>query len=162
MSVPRQTHRSSDGPPSSGRRAGRPAPAMVQYAALPYRTDGGTLEVMLVTSRETKRWIIPKGWPEKKVKPHELAAREAYEEAGLVGHADPDAVGTFRYDKRLKSGRSVWCEVQVFMMEVERELDEWPEKGQRERRWMAPAQAALLVQEPGLVELLLHLAAPQH
>lgn len=111
--------------------------------------------MLLITSRESGRWIIPKGWPERKVKPRDLAAREAYEEAGILGRVGHDPVGTYRYEKRLKSGKATTCEVQVFPFEVERELDEWPEKGQRERRWVTPDQAAQLVTEGGLAELLL-------
>ena len=133
-----------------------------QYAALPYTVREGQAEVMLITSRDTRRWIIPKGWPEKKVAPADLAAREAYEEAGLVGRTTQQPCGRYRYEKRLKSGKSATCDVDVYLLQVERELDDWPEKGQRERRWMTPAQAALLVSEAGLIELLLDLANPIH
>lgn len=131
-----------------------------QYAALPFVVRGGRPEVMLITSRETGRWIIPKGWPAKKLAPSDLAAREAYEEAGLVGRTNDRPCGSYRYEKRLKSGKCATCDVDVFLMEVERELPDWPEKGERERRWMSPAQAAMLVTEAGLIELLLTLAKP--
>src|SRR5690606_26639954 len=118
-----------------------------QYAALPFRmTDDGLL-VLLITSRETRRWVIPKGWPEKGLLPHELAAREAYEEAGIVGRVAESPVGSFHYDKQLSVKKAVPCVVDVYPLEVEKLLDEWPEKGQRERRWMSPAQAAMLVGE---------------
>ena len=136
-------------------------PARRQYAALPYVVREGQPEVMLITSRETGRWIIPKGWPEKALTPAELAAREAYEEAGLLGRPQRHPYGSYRYEKRLKSGKVATCDVDVFLLQVERELDEWPEKSQRERRWMSPGQAAMLVSEAGLVELLLELAAPE-
>ncbi|WP_207480383.1 NUDIX hydrolase [Arenibaculum pallidiluteum] len=131
-----------------------------QYAAVPYRLEGNRVQVMLVTSRETRRWVIPKGWPESGLEPHELAAREAYEEAGLVGRPSPTPFGYFEYDKRLDSGREVPCRVEAYLLEVERELDDWPERGQRERRWMSPGQAAMLVEEGGLVSMLLRLAQP--
>lgn len=131
-----------------------------QYAALPFTTRDGQPLVMLITSRETRRWIIPKGWPEKRTAPHALAAREAYEEAGLVGRVGERPFATFWYEKRLKSGRTTTCVVETYLFEVERELDEWPEKGQRERRWMTPAEAAGLVTESGLTEILLSL--PDH
>jgi 8-oxo-dGTP pyrophosphatase MutT (NUDIX family) len=132
-----------------------------QYAALPLaQGEDGQLLVVLVTSRETQRWIIPKGWPEKGLEPHALAAKEAYEEAGLVGEIGREPIGTYRYPKRLRGRKTVTCEVEVFPLEIERQLKGWPEKGQREVRWCTPAEAALLVQEGGLVTLLLALAAP--
>jgi 8-oxo-dGTP pyrophosphatase MutT (NUDIX family) len=96
------------------------APAKrVQYAALPYRQSGGPLmEVLLITSRDTGRWIIPKGWPLKGKAPHKAAAREAREEAGLVGKIHRRPIGSFSYEKRLKGGKIVVCEVQVFGLKV--------------------------------------------
>ena len=114
---------------------------------------------MLITSRETRRWVIPKGNPEKGLKPHALAAKEAYEEAGLVGEVGTRPVGSYRYAKRLGARKCVPCEVDVFPLAVERQLDDWPERGQRETRWFTPDEAALLVEEGGLVELLLSLAS---
>ena len=87
----------------------------VQYAALPFRrkTNSRT-QVMLVTSRETGRWIIPKGWPKKRKAPHASAALEALEEAGVVGEVGRDPIGSYSYKKRLKSGTVVACDVHVF------------------------------------------------
>jgi 8-oxo-dGTP pyrophosphatase MutT (NUDIX family) len=129
-----------------------------QLAALPVAVRDGRTQVLLVTSRETRRWVIPKGWPKKKVGDPAQAAREAYEEAGIEGRVDPQPVGSYRYEKRLTSGRTVLCRVEVYLLAVERELDHWPERDQRERRWMSPAEAAGLVAEAGLAELLLSLA----
>ena len=110
----------------------------VQYAALPYRLNGKTrTEVMLVTSRETRRWIIPKGWPHKGKAPHDSAAREAFEEAGVVGAVGKRAVGSFPYQKRLKNGGVTVCEVHVFPLRVRRQSKEWPEKEQREIKWLS-------------------------
>jgi 8-oxo-dGTP pyrophosphatase MutT (NUDIX family) len=116
---------------------------------------------MLVTSRETRRWVIPKGNPEKGLAPHALAAKEAYEEAGLVGELAPEPVGRYRYLKRLRGEKSVPIEVKVFPFAAEQQLADWPERGQRETRWFPPAEAAMLVGEGGLVELLLQLAAEE-
>src|SRR5689334_3098238 len=142
-----------------GRAEAKPKPRR-QYAAFPLATgdDGQTL-VMLVTSRETRRWVIPKGNPEKGLAPHELAAKEAYEEAGLVGEVGREPVGRYRYLKRLRGEKTMPCEVEVFPLAVGRQLDDWPGKGRRETRWFTPAEAATLVGEGGLVTLLLHLAA---
>lgn len=135
---------------------------LVQYAALPYRmTEDGQPLIMLITSRETKRWIIPKGRPEKKLQPYEVAAREAFEEAGLVGKIAKKPSLAFRSEKRLKTGEMRDAVVEVYLLEVERELDDWQEKHQRERRWMSPSEAALLVDEPGLVQVFLKIAAPR-
>ena len=113
---------------------------------------------MLITSRETCRWVIPKGNPERGLEPHALAAKEAYEEAGLVGRIGSEPVGRYRYAKRRSAKEAVPVEVEVFPLLVEGQLGDWPEKGQRETRWFTPAEAALLVQEGGLAELLLSLA----
>jgi 8-oxo-dGTP pyrophosphatase MutT (NUDIX family) len=123
--------------------------------------DDGQRMVMLITSRETRRWIIPKGWAEKKIEPHALAAKEAFEEAGLQGEIGRQPIGRYRYVKQLrgkKAPKAVSCEVLVFPLAVKRQLPDWPEKGQRETRWCTPAEAAMLVEEGGLVTLLLTLA----
>jgi 8-oxo-dGTP pyrophosphatase MutT (NUDIX family) len=126
-----------------------------QFAALPWRVgESGTREVLLLTSRETGRWVIPKGWPMKGEKPHEVARREAYEEAGLVGHVPGKRpLGSFQYEKTLNH-RSVLCEVKVFALQIERQLDEWPEKAQRETKWFDARDAASLVDEAGLGEII--------
>jgi len=130
-----------------------------QYAALPYRRDkAGALEVFLVTSRETKRWVIPKGWPIRGLKPHDSAAREAYEEAGLEGDARKRSIGRYMYDKRVDQGH-VACEVDVFPLAVKRQRKRWPEKGQREGRWFDLSEAAEAVQEPELAALIRDLPA---
>ncbi|MFC7739126.1 NUDIX hydrolase [Roseomonas sp. GCM10028921] len=125
-----------------------------QYGALPIAEIEGELKVLLVTSRETHRWIIPKGWAEEDLSPGGLAAKEAYEEAGAVGEVTPEPIGCYSYSKRLKDGSSLTCEVQVFRMTVAHLLQEWPERSQRERRWFTLGQAAEQVAEAGLIELL--------
>ena len=128
----------------------------VQYAALPYRKGPDGLEVMLITSRETRRWVIPKGWPMKGLKPFAAARREALEEAGLVGRIVKSAAGTYEYEKRLRTGSTVTCKVHVFPLRVEKQRERWPEMGQREVRWFTPEGAAGAVAEPGLAEIILH------
>jgi 8-oxo-dGTP pyrophosphatase MutT (NUDIX family) len=127
----------------------------VQYAALPYRRHGNSgTEVMLVTSRGTGRWIIPKGWPMKRRAPHATAAREALEEAGVIGQVGTHSIGSYSYEKRLKRGDVVTCEVHVFPLEVKRQQKTWPEKGKREVQWLTSAEAAETVQEPALSEMI--------
>lgn len=126
-----------------------------QYAALPWRRrPDGALEVLLITSRETRRWVIPKGWPIKLMKPGVTAAQEAFEEAGVLGQLARKSLGTFRYDKHLKSGRLQHVRVRVFALEVREERAAWPELGQRSRHWTTPAEAAGMVDEPELRALL--------
>lgn len=125
-----------------------------QYAALPWRRTNEGIEVLLITSRETKRWVIPKGWPIKKLKPSASAAQEALEEAGVVGETRGRAIGAYHYDKRLRSGRTQHVRVFVFALEVAELKAEWREMGQRERRWTTPAFAAELVEEKELKTLL--------
>jgi 8-oxo-dGTP pyrophosphatase MutT (NUDIX family) len=130
-------------------------PPVIQYACLPFRERGdGSIEVMLITSRGTRRWVIPKGWPMKGRKPHASAAREALEEAGLVGEVGKVPIGSYRYGKRLKSGEVVPCQVEVFPLEVKSQRKRWPEKGQRSLRWFDPAEAAAAVEEPELKGIL--------
>jgi len=115
----------------------------VQYAALPYRSRGRSrTEVMLVTSRGTRRWIIPKGWPQKGRAPHRSAAREAFEEAGVVGAVDSSPLGSFAYRKRLKNGGVVVCEVKVYPLKVSRQSKRWPEHRERKIRWLSAKKAA--------------------
>jgi 8-oxo-dGTP pyrophosphatase MutT (NUDIX family) len=126
-----------------------------QFAALPWRRNGdGQVEVLLITSRETRRWVIPKGWPIKGKSSAKSAAREAFEEAGVQGKVEKAPVGTYAYDKRLKNGRLQRVRVTVFALEVERELDAFPEAAQREKTWTSPAEAARAVEEPELMVLL--------
>lgn len=125
-----------------------------QYAALPFRTTKTGSEVLLVTSRDSGRWIIPKGWPKKTMTPYRLALLEAYEEAGVRGKIGRDPIGEYAYVKRFDDRKDVLCRVGVYPLQVKEELKSWPEKKERERRWVSPAEAAELVEEPDLSELL--------
>ncbi len=124
-----------------------------QVAALPVRRNNGRTEVLLVTSRDTGRWIIPKGWQEKGLKGHECAAREAKEEAGVKGKIDPQAIGHFSYIKTERSDRGA-VDVTVFLLSVQKEYKRWREYGQRERAWFAVDAAAENVQEPELSSII--------
>jgi 8-oxo-dGTP pyrophosphatase MutT (NUDIX family) len=128
----------------------------VQFAALPFQYGGdGRPRVMLLTSRETRRWVIPKGWPMPGRKPSEVAAQEALGEAGLVGRiVGKRPIGSYHYEKQLSPQNGVLCEVMVFLFLVERQLDSWPEKAQRETRWFDPLDACASVDEGGLAEIL--------
>lgn len=132
-----------------------------QVAALPYRTSAqGHVEVMLITSRDTKRWVIPKGNLVKGLKPHEAAAEEAFEEAGLSGIGCPAALGTFYYEKGLSNGGVRPTDVHVFPLAVTRQADSWPELGERECRWFSLADAAEAVNEPELKIMIAQFSMP--
>ncbi|MCJ2132957.1 NUDIX hydrolase [Methylobacterium sp. J-026] len=136
------------------------AKPLKQVAALPFRVGpDGQIEVLLITSRDTGRWIIPKGWPMSGRKAHRAAEREAFEEAGLIGQIAADPVGWYRYEKRLADGRALPCKVRVYPLRVEAQHARWPEQDQRTLRWFAPEDAARLVQEDELQQLLAGFAA---
>lgn len=128
-----------------------------QYAALPYRVDEeGKPEILLITSKERRRWVIPKGNPISSFLNYETAAREAFEEAGIEGGIAIDPIGSYRYMKR-RAGGDVPALVTVYPMLVNRQLRRWPERGQRELRWFAPEEAAEAVEEPELKVIILSL-----
>lgn len=129
-----------------------------QFAALPTRKiEGDEREVLLVTSRETRRWIIPKGWPMPGRTPAEVAEREAFEEAGIRGKVVRKPIGRYDYWKRLEDSLRL-VRVEVFRMKVSRLLKVWPEAGSRQRAWFPLDIAAELVEEPGLQAILRELA----
>ena len=125
-----------------------------QVAALPYRkTAAGEIEVLLITSRETGRFIIPKGWPMKRLGDPDAAAREAYEEAGVTGKVKRKPIGAYSYWKRLAREFELLT-VDVYLLEVREQREEWPEKGSRRLGWLKQKDAAALVDEPGLRTLI--------
>jgi 8-oxo-dGTP pyrophosphatase MutT (NUDIX family) len=134
---------------------------VTQVAALPYRVAAdGTVEVLLITSRRTHRWIVPKGWPA----PHGAAsaakdaAREAFEEAGVSGEIASEPLGTFHYIKQ-KGGADMPCRVSLFPLKVTRQHRSWPERSAREAKWLPVAEAAAMVGEPELRRLILKFGA---
>ena len=135
------------------RAMGAPEPVL-QAALLPWRKSARGVEIMLVTSRGTGRWILPKGWPEEGETLRDSAMREALEEAGVEGNAADTALGSYFYDKILSSGLRRRCEVRVFAMQVKEQRKNWPERGERDRKWYSPQDAAALVAEPDLAELI--------
>lgn len=129
-------------------------PDFIQAAALCLREGKAGKEVLLITTLTSHRWILPKGWPMEGRSLGEAALQEAWEEAGVVGKLHDEAIGQFTYRKLVKQGIPVGCTCQVFQVDVDHLADDWPEKGRRERRWVTPEEAAELVEEPDLAELL--------
>jgi 8-oxo-dGTP pyrophosphatase MutT (NUDIX family) len=116
-----------------------------QAGVIPVR-DG---RVCLVTSRNGKRWVVPKGCMEPGMTAGEAALQEAWEEAGLVGVLEPEPVGSYVYEKA-----GMTCHVIVFLMRVTAEAEDWPERASRERVWLLPAYAQRRIEDEGLRELL--------
>ena len=125
-----------------------------QVAALPWRLEDGQRRILMITSRETRRWVIPKGGRMVGKSDPEAAAQEALEEAGVKGDIKDHSIGVFRYAKGLKDGGQRLCVVSVYPLEVLIQLGAWPAAHQRERRWMTPAEAAEAVHEPDLAALI--------
>jgi 8-oxo-dGTP pyrophosphatase MutT (NUDIX family) len=125
-----------------------------QIAALPFFvTPNGDVDVCLVTSRGGGRWIIPKGNPIRGLAPHEVAAQEALEEAGLVGHVGKRCIGTFKFD-RSRNGRDTTCRVDVYALKVERQMQTWTEMHERSVLRCNVKTALSLVSVPNLATLI--------
>jgi 8-oxo-dGTP pyrophosphatase MutT (NUDIX family) len=124
-----------------------------QFGAIPWRQHGGKIEILLVTSRGTKRWILPKGWPMHGATPAEAAATEAYEEAGVTGKPSHTAAGFYSYHKVI-DGDDTPVVVAMFPLQVKKVLKNWPEKGQRKRKWVSRKKAAALLAEPELRQIV--------
>ncbi|MBD3765809.1 MAG: NUDIX hydrolase [Rhodobacterales bacterium] len=134
----------------------RPAQTLLrtQYGALCWRIKKGRVQVLMVTSRDTGRWVIPKGWPVTGLGPAESAAREAWEEAGVRGRTDAVCLGVYDYPKMLADGRALPCQVAVYPLQVDRLARKFPERKQRKRHWFTPEKAALRVDDPGMAAIL--------
>ncbi|NTA14330.1 NUDIX hydrolase [Agrobacterium tumefaciens] len=128
-----------------------------QYAAICFRrvpSRDGAIEVLLITSRDSGRWVIPKGWPMGRKKPHQVACAEAWEEAGVRGRVHKKAWGHYTYVKKLDDGKLVPAMVQVHLLDVQELETDYPEKNERRLSWFTPAAAASSVKEPGLRGLI--------
>lgn len=125
-----------------------------QVAALLWRRSGAGVEIMLVTSRETRRWVTPKGGRMPGKTDAEAAALEALEEAGVEGATTPEPLGTFRYLKVLKRRAPRWCVVSLYALQVQVQHDDWHERAERERIWLSRDEAVRRVDEPDLKALI--------
>jgi len=133
----------------SGKRGVR-----TQFGALCWRRRAGEVQVLLVTSRRSKRWIVPKGWPVDGATPAETASTEAWEESGVEGTVKPECLGIFSYYKGLGDDGEVPCVVAVFPIKVKNLKKNYPEARERSRRWFALEKAAKIVDEPELAAIL--------
>lgn len=133
-------------------------PLLKQVGALPLRkAPSNTIEVLLVSSRDTGRWVIPKGWPSKRMLDSAAAAREAKQEAGVVGKIAKKPVGNYRYRKIEKENVRL-IEVDVYLLWVKKEKKQWKEKAERNRVWFDAETASRKVREPNLRALISALA----
>jgi len=129
----------------------------LQVAALTYRIEHGHLQVLLVTSRRTRRWVLPKGWPMPGKTLPEAAMQEAYEEAGIKGHIHPDPVGCYFYQKNdmgKNKDKTGLFRVAVYALALSSQRADWPEREERSLEWLSPGAAAARVREPDLQKLL--------
>ncbi|POF27713.1 NUDIX hydrolase [Roseibium marinum] len=129
-------------------------PARLQIAALCFRPSDTEPEILLVSTRDTGRLILPKGWPEKDKPAHQTAVIEAYEEAGVVGKAHPRSMGSFRSFKGLSDGLKVRTKVLVFKIRFEKQLEDFPEIGQRRCIWLPLSEAVEAADEASLKRFL--------
>jgi 8-oxo-dGTP pyrophosphatase MutT (NUDIX family) len=127
-----------------------------QFAALCYRVRRGKVQVLLITSRGAKRWIVPKGWPMEGKTPAASAAREAWEEAGVTGKADENCLGVYSYAKSVGAMDDLPCVAMLYPVLVKSLAKKFPESGQRRRRWVSRKKAARLVEQPDLARLILN------
>ncbi|WP_227419160.1 NUDIX hydrolase [Roseitranquillus sediminis] len=124
-----------------------------QVAALCWRMRKDELQVLLISSRRRKRWIVPKGWPIEGCTPAQSAAIEALEEAGVEGRCSDVCLGIFSYIKQLDE-QDLPCVVPVFPLEVKRIHDDWPEKNERQRRWVSIRKALDLIDDAEMRPIL--------
>jgi 8-oxo-dGTP pyrophosphatase MutT (NUDIX family) len=142
-------------------QAGKAGGARVQYGALCWRLGGDGVEVLLITSRDTGRWVIPKGWPMPGLAPEDAAAQEAWEEAGVDGQISPLCIGRFGYQKCLSVSASVPCAVSVYGLKVANVAKSFPEAKERQRKWFPLSEAAGLVAEPDLARIIAGFTPPE-
>jgi 8-oxo-dGTP pyrophosphatase MutT (NUDIX family) len=137
-------------------------PKVMQVAALPWRHGEHGVEILLVTTRTSKRWLIPKGWTMEGKADHEAAAQEAFEEAGVLGRADIQPFAHYGYIKALQSGKQRHVNVAVYAMLVSETLPTWPEQQERERQWIGAQDALRIIGEPELLPIIADFVKAAH
>lgn len=125
-----------------------------QFAALVYRIHEGKVQFLLITTRRTKRWILPKGWAEDGLTPAQSAQKEAFEEAGVTGKIFDACLGVYSYEKFVNEDDDLPMVALVYPMKAKKMLKEYPEKAERRRKWFSRSRAAAKVREPELRKLI--------
>jgi 8-oxo-dGTP pyrophosphatase MutT (NUDIX family) len=120
-----------------------------QSGVIPYRVENGEIEVLLITSRSRQEWVIPKGGIVNGMSPPDSAAKEAWEEAGVIGQVDANELGTYMYRKR----GNIY-QVKTFLLRVEEVLEDWQEASQRQRQWLDVGKAIERIEKPSLKQIL--------
>lgn len=126
-----------------------------QFAALCYRIRRGKVQVLLITSRRSRRWIVPKGWPMDGKSPAASAAREAWEEAGVTGKAEDTCLGVYSFAKQVGDQNDTPCLAMLYPVRVISVAKAYPESGQRRRCWVSRKKAARMVGQPELARMIL-------
>ena len=134
--------------------AARKSDVRSQFASLCYRIKNGKVQILLITSRGTGRWIIPKGWPIDGLTPAASAAQEAWEEAGVTGKPRDLCLGLFSYRKVVGAEPNLPCVAMVYPLRVKALAKVYPEAGERKRKWVSRKKAAEMVHEPELARIL--------
>jgi 8-oxo-dGTP pyrophosphatase MutT (NUDIX family) len=134
---------------------GRKSDVRTQFAALCYRIRDDKVQILLITSRGSQRWIVPKGWPMDGMTPADSAVQEAWEEAGVKGRSDGRCLGIYSYSKVEEGVETLPCVAMVYAVEVTSIHKQYPECGQRKRKWVSRKRAAKLVDEPELARMLM-------
>jgi 8-oxo-dGTP pyrophosphatase MutT (NUDIX family) len=157
IAMGREDERRAPGRAAANRTVRQPSlsGAIRQYGVIPFRKDkSGRIEVLLITSRDTGRWVVPRGNPIPGLSAPESAVQEAFEEAGIRGEVEALPIGTYGYEKKRASGLTEQAVVELFPLRVRETLDEWPERSQRARSWFACEEAADSVAEAELAALI--------
>ncbi len=120
-----------------------------QSGVVPYRVKNGKMEVLLITTRRRQNWVIPKGSVINGMSPAASAAKEAWEEAGILGQVDSKELDTYKYRRKGKTYK-----VKMFLLPVETVLEDYPEVGQRKRQWVKLTQAVSRVKKNSIKRIL--------
>jgi 8-oxo-dGTP pyrophosphatase MutT (NUDIX family) len=135
--------------------------ARTQFAALCWRVRKGKVQVLLITSRRRKRWIVPKGWPMDGKTPAQTALTESWEEAGVRGTASDECIGVYSYARLREGEDTVPCLAMLYPVKVKSLKKKFPEVRDRRRKWVSRKKAAKMVAEKELSRLLLGFSPPK-
>ncbi|MEH2001857.1 MAG: NUDIX hydrolase [Nostoc sp.] len=129
--------------------SGKVNKVLKQSGVIPYRVNNGKIEILLITTRNFQDWVIPKGDIPNGMSPPDSAAKEAWEEAGVIGQVDANELGTYKYRKRGKSYR-----VKMYLLPVDMLSEDYPEASKRKRQWVEVSKAIRRVKFNSLKRIL--------